>query len=334
MWEEGQTRQHKQTYAEPSAGQHRGYGPWTAGKKQNVSREAMAEQMTDELKGLVAMANMAARRGCGDFIWFSWNPSRTKGHKRQPGDGSQLIGVTKAGAEIFLREMNEQKPTHFDDFIKANWWTSCPPSEAYCPDECWMEMLRQYSWVAANGIFLKPEIGNIYTNRNEDLANVIRRTPGRMTNMERVVQPISMLACEIVTDHPVGWYNALRSSAREWGTRRKNMTNMQGELQPSSMLACQVVTDFPVGWHNGMRSSAREAATRRKNMLAYKARCFAAGSQACRSWLNLQHPVACAGWGGGDVLDSDSIVCGLLCGMSKGRAPIQPFAALCMSSQV
>ena len=154
-------------------------------------------------------------------------------------------------------------------------------------------MLRQYDWVEANGDWKGPEVGMHVdkSQRGDEVADAIRRNPS-------------------------------------------SMKDLQGQLQPISMLACQIVIDFPVGWHNATRSSAREAATRRKNMLAYKARCFAAGSQACRSWLNLQHPVACAGWGGGDVLDSDSIVCGLLCGMSKGRAPIQPFAALCMSSQV
>ena len=49
-----------------------------------ATKEAVAEQVTDELKGLVGMANMAARRGCGDFIWFSWNPICRKATSGSP----------------------------------------------------------------------------------------------------------------------------------------------------------------------------------------------------------------------------------------------------------
>ena len=34
-----------------------------------------------------------------------------------PGFGSQLVGVTREGARIFLEEMNRQKAAHFDAFI-------------------------------------------------------------------------------------------------------------------------------------------------------------------------------------------------------------------------
>ena len=69
--------------------------------------------------GLVGMANMATRRMCGDFVWFSYDLSHRQGHKRQPKCASTLVGLTKQGARIFLDEMNKQKAAHFDVFIFA-----------------------------------------------------------------------------------------------------------------------------------------------------------------------------------------------------------------------
>ena len=82
-----------ETQAEHSSGKARAFGAWTAGKKEALPREQISEQVSDELKGLVAIANQATRRGCGDLVWFSWNPDKRPGHKRQPGFGSQLVGV-------------------------------------------------------------------------------------------------------------------------------------------------------------------------------------------------------------------------------------------------
>ena len=78
-WNTNTKRKREQSHAEPSAGQQRKYGAWEAGHKHMLPRQAVDELVTDELRGLVAMANLAARRGCGDFIWYSWNPSSQKG---------------------------------------------------------------------------------------------------------------------------------------------------------------------------------------------------------------------------------------------------------------
>ena len=116
-WKTDTKRKREQSHAEPSAGQQRKYGAWEAGHKHMLPRQAVDELVTDELRGLVAMANLAARQGCGDFIWYSWNPCKQEGRRRQPGFGAQLVGVTRTGARIFAEEMHKQRPAHFDAFI-------------------------------------------------------------------------------------------------------------------------------------------------------------------------------------------------------------------------
>ena len=105
--------------AEPSGGGKRAYGAWEANQKP-MKKAAEAEKMvTDELRGLVAMANQAARAGVGDFIWFSWNPTSRKGEKLQPSMGTNLVGCTVAGAKIMRQKMDATvEPYHFDLFMR------------------------------------------------------------------------------------------------------------------------------------------------------------------------------------------------------------------------
>ena len=128
--------------AEPSGGGKRAYGAWEAGQKP-MSKAPVAEGMvTDELKGLVAMANQAARQGCGDFIWFSWNPTARKHEKLQPSMGANLLGCTQAGAKIMRQKMDSMlERGHFDHFMRD-----------FCRDE----------WEELNGrsCFVYPPVGN------------------------------------------------------------------------------------------------------------------------------------------------------------------------------
>ena len=108
--------------AEPSAGRKRAYGAWTAGDRPRQQKQEVDMSVTPELKGLVAMANQAAREGCGDLIWYSWNPSTQAGRKRQPGFGSQLLGVSRKGARLLQRIMANHEVMHWDNFI---WKLGC-----------------------------------------------------------------------------------------------------------------------------------------------------------------------------------------------------------------
>jgi len=109
-------------FAEPSAGRKRAYGAWTAGDRPRAPKAEVDMSVTPELQGLVAMGNQAARQCTGDLIWFSWNPSTRPGRRRQPGFGSQLLGITQAGAKRLQGLMARSRPAHWDNFI---WKAGC-----------------------------------------------------------------------------------------------------------------------------------------------------------------------------------------------------------------
>jgi len=87
-------------------------GPWTAGRRP-AERGLTA---SEELNGLVRMANEATRHGRGNVIWASWNSKNTR--PLAPSYGTQLLMFTREGAQLLHRAMEGQKPQHWDIWLR------------------------------------------------------------------------------------------------------------------------------------------------------------------------------------------------------------------------
>ena len=83
-------------------------------------------EVSQELAEMVLTMNLAARSGCGDVVWFSWNAA-DPGYKPKrawhPNHGSQCIGFTTKAARLILQEMKKEKPQLFDLWLlnKLKW---------------------------------------------------------------------------------------------------------------------------------------------------------------------------------------------------------------------
>ena len=95
------------------------------GKKLELPHRAGFQQWQDvgggDLNGLVSIANEAHRAGCGDLVWFTWQPhgagDSKNCHRRQsPRSGAMLIGLSQTGAKQLLEacRANQLPPGHWD----------------------------------------------------------------------------------------------------------------------------------------------------------------------------------------------------------------------------
>ena len=313
----------ERTLAESSAGNRRAYGAWTAGCRPLGGQGSTEPGITDELRGLVAMANQAARRGCGDIIWFSWNPTKTAGLKRQPSYGSNLIGITKAGAQLLQHHMKvAEKKYHFDIFIRdigrgpcqsrccyvyppvgnfethksgveqnmereslfptkwfvgqpvipvpgshawerqlckmsgvkgffepigepcafddwqQTWWTAAPPSSPDDADDTWQWLIWE-NWWSQNYQWIGPEVMQGGARKFHKHAKLLRDRPEEFINYQEVWSPISLLASELVVDHPAGARDKAHLSERVCGVRRKNLLTYKARKFCDTTQACQ-----------------------------------------------------------------------------------------------
>ena len=101
------------TQAEPLAGRDRKFTPCFGAWEYGGKAQGREVQVSDELTCLVRLRTQAQRIGRGDLVWYSWNGSSSK-RKAHPHYGSQMIGITKAGAAALASLLQRTKPGHFD----------------------------------------------------------------------------------------------------------------------------------------------------------------------------------------------------------------------------
>ena len=73
-------------------------------------------EVAEEVKDLVKMCTLANRKGGGNFVWLTWEGSKTRGYRAQPQHGLTLVGMTVKGAERLLAAItaNAIEKGHFD----------------------------------------------------------------------------------------------------------------------------------------------------------------------------------------------------------------------------
>ena len=90
--------------------------PWWQ-RSHPAPNEEGQELQNPLLEDLVSWANQAARRGRGDFVWYSWLSAKSKRGGLQPSRASTLIGLSKTGALRLQEFLLNKTPSHLDVLI-------------------------------------------------------------------------------------------------------------------------------------------------------------------------------------------------------------------------